>query len=173
MTVVGYVHTSYGARAISTVEADVDAWYSLYPTVNGIFVDEVASDPATAASYYTPLFQYVKGKSASVLVILNPGTIPDQAYMRAADIVVTFEDTYENYTNGSYPPNPAWISTYSRWRFWHLVLSAATVADLHNAISLARERNVGYVYVTDQDATTAYQQLATYWAAELTAASVP
>jgi hypothetical protein len=61
-TVVGYVHTSCGARSISTVEADVDAWYSFYPTIEGIFVDEVATDTPTAMSYYSPLYRYVKGK---------------------------------------------------------------------------------------------------------------
>jgi hypothetical protein len=125
--------------------------YSFYPAIEGIFVDEVATDAATATTYYTPLYQYVKGKSASGVVIVNLGTIPDQKYMSAADVVVTFEDTYANYTNGSYPPNPAWISTYSRWRFWHLVLSAATVSDMKDAVSIARGRNVGYVHIADQD----------------------
>ncbi len=42
-TIVGYVHTSYGARAIADVEADIDAWYSFYPAIDGIFSDETAT----------------------------------------------------------------------------------------------------------------------------------
>jgi hypothetical protein len=39
-TIVGYVHTSWGARALSAVETDVDTWYALYPDIDGIFIDE-------------------------------------------------------------------------------------------------------------------------------------
>ncbi len=44
--VIGYVHTRVtpgGAfRALATVEGEVDSWYSFYPTIDGIFFDEVA-----------------------------------------------------------------------------------------------------------------------------------
>ncbi len=108
-------------------------------------------------------------------VVINPGTMIDESFMQAADVVVTFEDTYANYTNGSYPPNPAWTTNYARWRFWHLVLSASTTADMQNAVTIARQRNVGYVYVTDQGPASAYQQIVTgaYWQAELAAVQAP
>lgn len=174
--IVGYVHTSYGSRALSDVEADVDSWYSFYPAIDGIFVDETSTDVSTVASYYQPLDAYVKAKTGGPrTVVINPGTIVDESFMQAADIVVTFEDTYANYTNGTYPANPAWAASYPRWRFWHLVLSAATPAEMQNAVSIARDRNVGYVYVTDQGPSTAYQQIITgaYWQAELAAVGEP
>jgi hypothetical protein len=164
-SVVGYVHTSYAMRPIAQVEADVDAWYAFYP------------DATTVASYYQPLYAHVKAEpgTRAHTVVINPGTMIDESFMQAADVVVTFEDTYANYTNGSYPPNPAWTASYSRWRFWHLVLSAATTADMQNAVTIARQRNVGYVYVTDQGPSTAYQQIVTgaYWQAELAAVQAP
>jgi hypothetical protein len=175
-TIVGYVHTSYGARALSQVEADIDAWYSFYPAIDGIFFDEASSDTTTISGYYSPLFTYVKGKgNAGHTVILNPGWMVDEAFMGVADIIVTFEDTYTKYTNGSYPTNPAWVANYPRWRFWHLVLSATSVAEMQNAVSIARQRNVGYVYVTDQAPATAYSQLVTgtYWQGELAAVVAP
>ncbi len=176
-SVVGYVHTSYAMRPIAQVEADVDAWYSFYPDVDGIFVDETSTDATTVAPYYQPLFAHAKAEpgTRAHTVVINPGTMIDESFMQAADVVVTFEDTYANYTNGSYPPNPAWTANYSRWRFWHLVLSAATTADMQNAVTIARQRNVGYVYVTDQGPATAYQQLVTgaYWQAELAAVQAP
>jgi hypothetical protein len=174
--IVGYVHTSYAARAIAQVEADVDSWYSFYPAIDGVFVDETSTDTSTVASYYQPLYAYVKAKpSGPRTVVINPGTLVDESFMQAADIVVTFEDTYANYTNGSYPANPSWAASYPRWRFWHLVLSATTTADMQNAVSIARQRNVGYVYVTDQGPSTAYQQIVTgaYWQAELAAVQAP
>ncbi|HEY6459887.1 MAG TPA: spherulation-specific family 4 protein, partial [Polyangiaceae bacterium] len=174
--IIGYVHTSYGNRALAQVEADADAWYSFYPAIDGIFVDEGSTDTSTIAPYYQPLHDHVKAEPAgSRTVALNPGTLVDESFLQAADVIVTFEDTYANYTNGSYPPNPAWMATYPRWRFWHLVLSAATTSDMQNAVMIARQRNAGYVYVTDQGPATAYQQLVTgaYWQAELAAAGAP
>ncbi len=176
-SVVGYVHTSYAMRPIAQVEADVDDWYSFYPEIDGIFVDETSTDKTTVAPYYQPLEAHVKAEpgTRAHTVVINPGTMIDESFMQAADVVVTFEDTYAHYTDGSYPPNPAWTASYARWRFWHLVLSAATTADMQNAVTIARQRNVGYVYVTDQGPMTAYQQIVTgaYWQAELTAAQAP
>ncbi len=171
VTIVGYTYTNYGGRSASTVEADIDSWYSFYPNLEGIFLDEVATDAATATSYYAPLYQYVKAKSAGAVVIVNPGTTPDEAYMSVADIVVTFEDVYANYAAAG---SPSWASGYSRWRFWNLVLSTAA-SDLPTAITTARQRNVGYVYVTDQGPNTAYSQLVTgtYWTAEMAAVDAP
>jgi hypothetical protein len=40
--VLGYVHTSWGARAWSEVQLDIDRHYSWY-NVDGIFVDEAAT----------------------------------------------------------------------------------------------------------------------------------
>jgi len=172
-TIVGYVHTSYAntmTRPVSAVEADVDAWYSYYPDIDGIFFDEVSTDTSTIAAYYQPLHDYVKGKAGQRVVVINPGTLVDEAFMATADIVVTFEDVYANYVS-NYPPNPAWIANYPRWRFWHLVLQATSVGDMQNAVAIARGRNVGYVYVTDQPPASAYQTLASgaYWQAELAA----
>jgi hypothetical protein len=170
-TIVGYVHTSYSARAIADVEADIDSWYSFYPAIDGIFSDETATDPSDVAPYYAPLYAYVKAKAGARLVIINPGTPPDESYMTASDIVVSFEDTYANYVNAQ---TPAWVTTYPRSRFWHLVLSTAQ-ADMANAVTLARSRNVGLIYATDQGPATAYSQLVTgaYWQAELDAVSAP
>jgi hypothetical protein len=174
-TIVGYVHTSYGGRALSQVQAEVDSWYTFYPAIDGIFFDEGASDTSTIAGYYAPLFTQVKGKgNGPRIVILNPGWFVDESFLQVADIVVTFEDTYEKYTGGTYPANPAWVANYPRWRFWHLVLSA-TAADMQNAVTIARQRNVGFVYVTDQPPATAYSQLVTgtYWQGELAAVVAP
>lgn len=176
-SVVGYVHTSYAMRPIAQVETDVDSWYSFYADIDGIFVDETSTDATTVTPYYQPLDAHVKaepGKRAHTVVI-NPGTMIDESFMQAADVVVTFEDTYAHYTDGSYPPNPAWTANYPRWRFWHLVLSAATDTNMQNAVTIARQRNVGYVYVTDQGPMTAYQQIVTgaYWQAELAAVQAP
>ncbi len=53
-SVVGYLHTSYGTRPLAQVETDADTWYSFYPELDGIFVDETSTDPTTVAPYYQP-----------------------------------------------------------------------------------------------------------------------
>ncbi|HEY1694985.1 MAG TPA: spherulation-specific family 4 protein [Polyangiaceae bacterium] len=171
-TIVGYVHTEYAARSISDVEADIDAWYSSYPAIDGIFSDETSSDKTTVSSYYEPLYEYVKKKTGADLVIVNPGTAVDESFLQAADVIVTFEDTYAKYTGAS---TPSWVANYPRWRFWNLVLSTSSVSDMQNAVSLARQRNVGYVYVTDQAPGTAYETIVSgsYWQAETAAVQAP
>jgi hypothetical protein len=170
-SIIGYVHTTYGTRAIADVETDVDNWYKFYPAIDGIFVDEAANDATHVTSYYAPLYNYVKGKSGAHLVVLNPGLPPDETYMTACDIVMSFEDTYVHYVTAT---TPAWVSNYARSRFWHVILSASQT-QMDNAVKLARQRNAGLIYVTDQGPTTAYQQLVTgaYWQAEIAAVSAP
>lgn len=169
--VVGYVHTSYGARPIAQVEADVDSWYTLYPAVDGIFSDETSTDAAKVTPYYKPLYDQVKAKTGKRIVVINPGTATSESYMTASDVVMSFEDVYANYVNAT---TPSWVASYGRERFWHIVLSA-TQTQMQNAVMLARQRNAGYVYVTDQGPATAYQTLVTgaYWQTELAAVKAP
>jgi spherulation-specific family 4 protein len=170
-TIIGYIHTSYGARGIAQVQADIDSWYSFYPAIDGIFSDETATAASLVASYYAPLYSYVKAKGGKAVVVINPGTPPDESYMTASDIVLSFEDTYANYVSAQ---TPSWAASYPSARFWHIVLSA-TQTEMTTAVSLARQRNVGLVYVTDQGPATAYQQIVTgaYWEAELAAVTAP
>jgi hypothetical protein len=69
--VLGYVFTSYGGRPLATVEADVDSWVSFYPTIDGIFNDEM-SNILTDLSYYQSLNAYEHGKPLGYTVG-NPG----------------------------------------------------------------------------------------------------
>jgi hypothetical protein len=47
---VGYVYTDWGARSLSAVEADVNAYYSWYG-VNGIFFDQASTNCAYSSDY--------------------------------------------------------------------------------------------------------------------------
>ncbi len=173
--IIGYVHTSYAARAIADVEADVDAWYSFYPNLDGIFVDEVSTTTSTVESYYAPLYTHIKAKGVSVTVAINPGTMIDESFMTAGDIVVTFEDTYAHFTDpNQHPANPSWVATYPASRFWNLILSTGT-ADEQAAITGARARNAGWIYVTAEGPATAYQNIETgsYWTTEISDVTAP
>ena len=162
--VIGYVYTSYGARASSAVKADIDTYYNWY-TLDGIFLDEVDTD-CLNEPYYAALNTYIKTKGGIGLTVLNPGTFPDECYMAAGDIVCTYEDNYANYIGLT---SPAWVANYSARRFWHIIYNT-TSGNVANALSLARARNAGYVYVTNDSGANPYDTLPSYWAAELTGA---
>ncbi len=168
--VVGYVHTSYTTRPIADVKADVDRHYDWYG-VDGIFFDEVTdgcTNPAQSA-YYQELHDYVKAKYTADEVVLNPGTRSGECYMQASDIIITFEDTFANYVN--WEPS-GWETAYPARRFWHLIINT-TEADLANAISLSKARNVGWVYVTPDVLPNPWDTLpgAPYWNTELSLVS--
>ena len=73
--VIGYVHTSYGRRTLTAVKNDINRYYSFYPAIDGIFLDEMSND-RTTERYYQKLYRYVKSKSARNLVVGNPGPPP-------------------------------------------------------------------------------------------------
>ena len=43
ISVLGYVHTSYSSKTASAVKADIDKYRSYYPSIDGIFFDEMAN----------------------------------------------------------------------------------------------------------------------------------
>lgn len=168
LTVLGYVHTSYGSRDAATVKAEVDKYYSWYG-VDGIFFDEVSTDCSMATSYYADLQAYVKAKTAPSMVIINPGTQTNECYMSVADIVVNFEGSYKSYVSNY--SAPSWVSNYAPDRFWHLVYSASSTRALDRAMSLSKSRGAGWVYVTPDELPNPWDTLPTgsYWSQELSA----
>jgi len=90
--VLGYVYSSYAARPIADVAADVDRYNSFY-NIDGIFIDEMTnySDP-THLAYYQQLYRYIKSKRASYLVVGNPGANTAEIYLTTpvTDAVVSF-----------------------------------------------------------------------------------
>ena len=118
--VVGYVDTGYlgttgqrtrlGSSAIidwiSQIERDVDAWYAFYGAdLSGIFFDQgqnACGPTATSQDWallYGQLDAYVKRAHPGALTVLNPGIAVPQCYEHSADVLVTFEGSYEAYTN--------------------------------------------------------------------------
>ena len=97
---VGYVYTSYGSRSLAAVESDINAYYSWYPQLDGIFLDE-ASTSCAEEPYYAALNSYVKSKGGIGLTVLNPGTQTNQCYEPAVDILLTFEGSDAQYVKSS------------------------------------------------------------------------
>ncbi len=177
-SVLGYVWTGYGKGGmaqIPSLEAQVNMWYSFYPgKIAGIFFDG-ASDtvPRTTASnqgFYQSLAAYVHEKQGdSQKVVLNFGANPVSGWMfdsssaKNADIVVTFEGSYDGAGHNPYTGWTAasWESKYPPDDFAALVYGArdsASTPQPSSACSSLRKQNLGYVYVG-----TTYARLPPYF----------
>ena len=160
--VLGYVYTSYGARAAATVQADIDAYYAWYP-VDGIFFDE-AANTCPQQPYYAALDTYVKAKGGFGRTVLNPGINTPECFVTAADVLLNFEGPFSAYQ--TWTPD-GWESGYDPSHFWHLVHDTS-LAQMPTAVLLSQSRGAGLVYVTADGLPNPWDTLpsAAYWAGE-------
>lgn len=153
--VFGYVHTKYGTRPVAEVKADADKYVTWYG-VAGIFVDTTSNKLADLA-YYADLCNYLRSKGLKL--VLNPGTQTLEPYVGLADHLMVFEGTAANYRARV---APTWEASYDRNRFWHCV-HTCTVAEMPALVALAKSRNCGLFYATDDVMTNPYDTLPTYF----------
>jgi hypothetical protein len=140
--VLGYVHTTYGARPAADVMADIDRYTSWYG-VDGIFLDEAAHDVARVG-YYAGLARQVRAGGARRLVVLNPGVVPARQYFALADVIVTFEGPYAAY-GAAMDATPDWVRDQPPGRVAHLVYDASRQQAL---ATVSHPQQAGYVYAT-------------------------
>jgi hypothetical protein len=172
LTILGYVHTSYGARPDAEIKAEIDAYATWYH-VDGIFFDEASTDCARQG-YYAGLTAYARQRTSShraVHTALNPGTQTNECYLSVADVIVTFEGDATTYQR-SYAA-PSWVANYPHSRFWHLVYNVSTAQQMRTIVQLSKERGAGWVYVTPDTLPNPWDTLPTgsYWPGELAAAT--
>ncbi len=160
--VIGYVHTSYGLRSSIEVKSEIDK-FKLWYNVDGIFLDEGATDPVKL-SYYKDIQSYIQQTMPGKVIVINPGVVPDEGYMSVADIVMIFEDTYGAYKTWS---PPAWVSKYAPSRFAHLVHATASEADMKDAATLAFKRRGGYAFITNDLLPNPWDSLPPYYASQV------
>jgi len=130
--VLGYADTDYGRRPQADVVRDLSrhrAWYG----ADGVFLDQVASGAAEFA-YYRGLAATAWGAGCAALV-LNHGTVPHPSYARIADVLVTFEGTWQTYRGLRTEP---WAGSGAR--LCHLVYGVPAGVDLAER---ARARGAG------------------------------
>jgi len=174
VTIIGYVHTSWGARSLSAVEADIDQYASKFSYLSGIFVDEAANgNTAALISYYTSLYNYIKAKSGYTNVFLNPGTATDAAYLSISTNIMIYENSAANINSETIPsfvlcPPSGYSKSGWKYRF----SAAAYAASSSQIVTLANDfqnMGIGYLYITDQaGGCCTYNNLATYFSTEAT-----
>ncbi len=208
--VLGYVDTGYFGTSTpthytrsrqSTVEAwrsqsehDIDAWYNFYGSnIDGIFIDEgqnqcgPTNSPSdtTWSDLYHNVRDYVKTNHPGAVVATNPGVAVPYCYEEAADILVTFENSYACYTSpppsqGGCGPQPlqsapaplTWPAYADPNKFWHMVYNVPGTA-LTSMMSTAKQNNAGYVYMTQLTLPNPYVDIPynTYWSLEQSSAA--
>lgn len=164
--VIGYVHTSYGARPMSEVTNDVDLYLAFY-SLDGFFIDEMADDADTNhLNYYAALYQYIKSQNARFSVTGNPGSGTVEAYLGqpTADLLMTYEDESSNYAG--YVPS-SWVTNHLARQFIHVAYGLANAITMSNDVNLAVSRNAGWIYFTDADLPNPYDVLPAYWTNEV------
>jgi Spherulation-specific family 4 len=171
--VVGYTYTGYGTRDPQIVRRKIDAVYRNY-LVDGIFFDEAPNDCSasnpflpTQFLYYQALTNYVREKVGAKITVLNPGTYSaSDCWMGIANILMNWEgqglaNYQDNYVDF------AWVHKYPPDRFWHIVYGMGA-DQLQEALDLAKHRNAGWVYLT-QETGNPYARPPHYWTAEAAA----
>lgn len=105
VNMLGYVHTTYGSRALSDIEADIDTWnsWSQYAPSNiqigGIFVDETPSG-IDYYRYMRAIYYKVKNTLTNGnLVWTNPGVAVDAQFYNIADMINAYENSYDAWAN--------------------------------------------------------------------------
>jgi len=146
---IGYVHTSYGARAIADVKADIDAYASQFPLVVGIFIDE-ASASSSEVSYYSEVYSYIMSFPGWKYDVLNPGAVPSSGYTAVATQIVSYESTTSGFSSSE---NPSFASCSNKNMF-AMITYSGTSSTMQTAISAAKTKGYyGWVYVTDGTAS--------------------
>ncbi|OIQ74039.1 spherulation-specific family 4 [mine drainage metagenome] len=162
VTVLGYVHTSYGQRGQALVLQDVQTYAHCYG-VDGIFFDEVPNTTGDA-SYYAAVSSAARaaikpqsGKPA--LVVINPGSYPGLAVAQTADITVMHESADLNL-----PPVPAALASLPPSRYAYMAYGIGQ--PVQAALSALFSRGIAYVDLTDQGTggTDPWTNLATGYA---------
>ncbi len=162
--VIGYVYTKYGKRSLATVEKAIASYYSWYPAVEGIFLDEMAEVPsAKIETYYRQLAAYVHEKGG--LVVGNPGDTATTSWqLGVVDLLVTFEGTAAGYATYSPPP---WVLAARPQQIANIIFAATTTAQMEAACVKAAGQNTGSIYVTNlPEKPNPYEALPSYWTSE-------
>lgn len=163
VTILGYVYTSYGARALAAVQADIDL-YDQHFNIDGIFVDE-ASTSTNQLAYYQALYSYIVARSNLHTVVANPGTPQAEPFISTptADTTVIFED-------GSGWPGYApddYMTNYPASSFAALVYAEPDPAAMRGDILKAVQRGIGFIYITDDTLPNPWDTLPAYWEDEV------
>ncbi|KAJ6262523.1 Spherulin-4 [Drechslerella dactyloides] len=183
VTLIGYVHASYGTRDSAQIIAEIEryaAWSSSLEVdihVSGIFIDEAPGelgDGKVHLDYMKLLFGGVKRAFESVglqgYLVTNPGRIVDKAFYKYADNVVSYEAAFRNLM---YPDT---LFTSTNWKMSPGTPACRQSVLVHSFEGSRRKQSdlvqtlvdqgIGEVYITTCDPSKGegdYSRYSEYW----------
>ena len=165
--VVAYVSTLYGngARSEADIKATIDKYLELYPTLDGFFIDEMASG-SNRLAHYQAFYNYIKNKNTALVVIGNPGIYPDQSYANVTDALTTFEGTAAAFqVLDPQQSSNTWVYSLANTSQAMLVHSASTCTAMQDSLKHANKArtNTGLVFTTDETTVRTVTKLPAYW----------
>jgi hypothetical protein len=159
--VIGYIGTNYAHVPAAQVRAEVRDYRTWYH-VGGIFLDQTPTEGTAQLGYYRDLARYIRQAIGGGVIWINPGTVPDRAYLSVATVVMIFEGSYASYQRTTLP---GWVRDYPPDRFAHTVYATPASA-VTSAVRQARDRNAGFVFLTPDAGSNPYGALPGYWPQE-------
>lgn len=153
ITVVGYVYTEYGSVSLSSLEAQIRTYQSLY-AVNGIFFDQM-SNVHGYEWYYSTLNNYVKSIGMSITVG-NPGTSVPSSFIGTMNLIVI----YENAGLPSLSTLAARTYGYSKQNF---AITPYSVSYLDPSYISSASNYLSYMYITNGNYPDPYTALPSYF----------
>lgn len=156
VVMVGYVPTEYGERPSEAVRLDVNLYADYFP-VQGIFFDEVPTDP-TYLNRYRLLYEYARTFFPEGPVIFNYGTLPPQGYLDIGALNVVFEDEAAQWW--LFDPSQAFLDFETSG----ILVHSASLQDMQAILQEVRTQQwAKYVYFTDDTPPNPWDSLPSYW----------
>ncbi len=153
VTMIGYVPTGYGARSVATIEADIDRWKSFYPSIQGIFFDEMSVRLGDELLYKT-ISQYAKSKGMT-FTVGNPGIDTKPTFVGTTDVIMIYEGAGFPAANTL----SGWHTSYPKSSFGVFAYGAPT---LDHALVKEARNYVGYIYVNTDVLPNPWDSLPSY-----------
>ena len=160
--VIGYVPTTYGARPLADVLAEVDAYYAWY-NIDGIYFDEAANDAdPTLVAYYQNCYDYVRSIDTAAMVVLGQGAGAPEEYAAAATQLSVRENDDQLYPFLDWQPLD-WTSWYSPDRFVAFIHNVVDADAMRAAVDHAAANGVAWMFFTDDILPNPWDTLPSYW----------
>jgi len=161
-TLFGYIATGHGQINQQAVLDQAAAWKGLYG-IEHIFLDEVGNNESSLA-YYRALIQSLRATYPSMRIVLNPGTIPLEAYFQIDPLVdiVVFEDRWSRFQAQTFP---SWLDRW--WPNTHLIVYDAPIDALKTMYDFVQGKGARGFFVTDSPDAIYHEQLPSYWSLEI------
>lgn len=167
ITALGYISTGWAephpsdrGKPIWEVDQERNRYLEFYPSIDGFFYDEAATQPERIF-YYRALWKWSsKGMAA---MAINPGTFPDPSYLSVPAIKMVYETDMASYLAAE---PPKWVTDDQRAsteHFWHCVYGVPTERDAIRVAAAAKRRRAGYVWITNGVQPNPYNVLPPYF----------